>query len=452
MRVTQGMLTQQFLYNLSNINQRIEQEQTQSSTGKTLNKPADNPLAVSQDMAIRATLAQATAYQGVISTGLSWMNNTSSVVQNMITTLQSIQTNVNEASSMTTANPSAINALLDTTQQLVNQLYSDANATQGNNYLFSGTQLSSSGSSIASEFMVKSTSGTIYYDTPGTGTASNGISQTVTPEPIAASLTDQGGLIALGQSYNIVFDATNIGSNGAIQSGTIELTSSTGSIIASGTIPASSVPGSIVTLTATTGTGNLAITLGSNLYQLTPVSGVSGTSTYSQTDVITSGTGTNSSIGYEVSQNVNISINLTAAQLFHQSPDGTTPDLQTNLSQIIMHMSAMSAALANNPPNMSSYQSQLANLQGDFGNLQSNTNQVINMNALLGTRIQRMQAIQQQLNSYSLSITTEKSTLEDANMASVLTQYSTDQTVYQSALAIGAKILLPTLLTYLPNG
>jgi flagellar hook-associated protein 3 FlgL len=41
--------------------------------------------------------------------------------------------------------------------------------------------------------------------------------------------------------------------------------------------------------------------------------------------------------------------------------------------------------------------------------------------------------------------------IEDANEAKVITNFSTDQTVYEAALQMGAQILLPSLVNYLPS-
>ena len=101
MRITQTMMTQQFLNNITNDNQRMSQLEQELSTGKQLNSPSDNPLAVSQDMGIRAILAQTQGYQSTISAGLTWMNNTSGALQNIITGLQTIRTQVVEGISGT---------------------------------------------------------------------------------------------------------------------------------------------------------------------------------------------------------------------------------------------------------------------------------------------------------------------------------------------------------------
>jgi flagellar hook-associated protein 3 FlgL len=85
-------------------------------------------------------------------------------------------------------------------------------------------------------------------------------------------------------------------------------------------------------------------------------------------------------------------------------------------------------------------------------NLQAGMSNVTNLNASLGATIQRVTALQNQMTQYATTMTNQKSTLEDANMAQVITQFSTDQTVYQSALKMGSEVLLPSLVSFLPNG
>ncbi|MDQ0190666.1 hypothetical protein JI721_11275 [Alicyclobacillus cycloheptanicus] len=447
MRVTQSMLTQQFLYNLSNISQQIQTDQNESSTGKLLNEPSDNPLAVSQDMAIRATLAQSTAYQGVITNGLAWMNNTSSTIQNMITTLQSVQANVTEALSSTSANAADLQALTTTTQQLVNQIYDDVNASQSGSFLFSGTQTNVAASDIASGTLLTTGNSTSFYEAPGSGNGSSGVSQSAAPQPIASSLQDPNGLLDANTTYKLVLTASSIQSDGSIQSGTIQLETQSGTVVASGTIPSGSSSGATITLSDTNG-GSLSLTLG-NVFQVSP--GASGTLSYQQTDVLAPSAGAASKMNYEVSQGVAIPVNVTAADLFHTVPPGASGDLQSTLANIVNTLSAMTQE-ASSGSTSSQYQSLVQSLQSYFSDLQANTNYMTSVNADLGTRIQSMTAVQNQMSTYVQSLTTQQGNLENADMATVLTKYSTVQTVYEAALQIGAQILLPSLLNYLPNG
>jgi len=295
MRITQTMMTQQFLSNITNDNQRMSQLEQELSTGKQLNSPSDNPLAVSQDMGIRAILSQTQGYQSTISAGLTWMNNTSGALQSMISGLQTIRTQVVEGLNGT-SNTSAIqNALANSVQQLTAGIYQTLDSQQGNRYLFGGTQ---------------------------TGTA-----------PTAS------------------------------------------------------------------------------------LSGASGP------------------LNYQVANNNTIQVNVTASSLFLTTPAGASNNLQQTLANIATNLQS--------PGNMSA-------LQTDLKDLSANLNNVVNANADLGTRINRLTALQNQMTQYSTTMTNQKGVIEDANMAQVITQFNTDQTVYTAALKMGAQILLPTLVSFLP--
>lgn len=300
MRVTQGMLTQQFLYNITNTNNNMQNLENELSTGKVLNEPSDDPLAVSQDMAIQSALSDANGYQSTVSAGLTWMNNTSSTLQSMITSLEAISNNVEAAINGTNQSPNAEAASAATVQQLVNGIYQLLDTQQGDSYLFGGTN--------------------------------------TTSQP----------------SKN---------------------------------------------LTAATG-----------------------------------------DINYEISYGVNVTVNVTAAQLFlsqgSQVQGNPTQDLQDTLSSIVADLGSGNTT----------------NLQTDLQNLSDHINNVISINATVGSTIQRLTSMQSQLSQYTTSLTTEKGVIEDANMAQVITQFNTDQTVYTAALQMGASILQPSLVSYLPNG
>lgn len=441
MRVTQNMLTQQFLYNLSNINQQISQDQEEMSTGKALNEPSDNPLAVSQDMAIQATLSQTTAYQSTINTALSWMQNSSTSVQSIISSLQSIQDNVNEALNATSSSPAQLQSLADVTQQLVDQINNDADTQQGSQYLFGGTQVTTAPTSMPPGVLVNQSA----FDDAGVGTGTGGVTQSSGTSTIVSSLSDPDQLLQSGQSYSLVFDASSIGSDGSIQSGTITLEAA-GVTVASATIPSGTALGASITLQAVSGSGTMQLSLG-DMFEVSP-SAKSGMS-YQQTDTITPTNGFASDINFQVSKDVNVPVNLTAAQMFRTVPTSGTSDLQSTLTQTVSDLKTMATDLQSS--NSQGDQGDLTNLQSDLSNLTANLNQVIDMNAELGSRIQSVTAIQTQMSQYSNTLTDQQNNLVNANMAQVITKFSTDQTVYEAALQMGAQVLLPTLVSYLPS-
>ena len=288
------MMTQQFLNNITNDNQRMSQLEQELSTGKQLNSPSDNPLAVSQDMGIRAILAQTQGYASTISAGLTWMNNTSGALQNIITGLQTIRTQVVEGISGTSNTPAIQQALAKSVQQLTAGINQTLDSQQGNRYLFGGTQTS----------------------------------------------------------------------------------------------------------TAPT----------------TSLSSASG------------------ALNYQVANNTTIPVNVTASSLFLTTPSGASSNLQQTLGNIVTDLQAGNTQ----------------GLQSDLADLSANLNNVVNANADLGTRINRLTALQNQMTQYSTTMTNQKGVIEDANMAKVITQFNTDQTVYTAALKMGAQILLPALVNFLP--
>lgn len=301
MRVTQSMMTQNFLYNITNDNSAMQTLENELSTGKTLNEPSDNPVGVSQDMQINTTIAQTAAYQSTISAGQTWMSNTSNAVQSILSTLQSVQGVVIQGMNTPNQSTSAKAALAATAQSYLDNIKQVMDSKQDNRYLFGGT--------------ADSTAPSTY-------------------------------------------------------------------LFGAGTPPA----------------------------------------------------GASNALNYEVAPGVQVPINLTATAVMQSTPTGASADLQTTLTNIVSDLSSGSESA----------------LQADLNNLTANTTQVTNLNAGLGSTQIRLTALQNQMSQYATTITNEKGVIEDANMAQVITQFNTDQTVYEAALKMGSQVLLPSLVSYLP--
>ncbi len=449
MRITQNMMTNQFIYNITNQNQQMQTLENELSTGKSLNKPSDNPLAVSQDMAIRTTLSETTSYQSTISSGLSWLQNTSSAIQQIQTALQSLQSTLLEGINATNQSPSTMQALSETAQQLSSTIYQELNAKQGNRFLFGGLQTGvAPAAATAVPYSTVSTSDGSYYSIPGTFTtmpSNSGI--TSTGGSIATAITDQSNTLANGQPYALQL-SENVTSQGTITAGTLTLLNQfTGAVLATGSAPTNiqvnAQSGSIATLTFTNGSQGtppkqLAVTLG------TPVTSVSGTAgSFTMTDALVPtgnlaasdavSTGSSGTISYNVAPSVDIPVNVTASDLM-LSGSAAGSSLQQTLQQISTNLLTGNTSA----------------LQNDLSNLQANMSNVTNVNANVGSRIQRLTVLQNQMNNYQTTLTNQKGVIQGANMAQVISQFNTDQTTFTAALKMGAQILLPSLVSYLP--
>lgn len=439
MRITQNMMTQQFLYNITNQNQQMQTLENELSTGKSLNQPSDNPLGVSQDMAIRASLSETTSYLSTIQSGLSWMQNTSSALTQIGTALQSLQSTVLEGINSTSQNPSSLQALSQTAQQVSSAIYQELNAKQGDSYLFGGLQTTVAPSSTTSApFATVSTTEGSMSMISNSFTTTNSSNMTDTGTPIATTISDPSIILSQSQPYELQA-SESVNSAGTVTSGTINLINPfTGALIASGSL-AGTTSGSIVTLTAVSGTSQLTLTLGN------PVSIVSGTSgSFTITDILAPSSdiiagfslvsGATGSINFNVAPSVTVPTNVTADQIMQAGASGT--DLQSTLKNI------SSDLLDGNT----------TALQSDLSDLQNNITNVTNISADVGSRIQQLTALQNQLTNYQSVLTNQKGVIQSANMAQVISQFNTDQTVYSAALKMGSEILLPSLISYLPNG
>src|SRR3954451_7858785 len=89
MRITQRSLAVTSLQNLNRNMEQIAKLQAQQSSGKTINKPSDDPTGTNAAMQTRQEMAGAAQYARNISDGLSQLDATDSALQNMLEQVQS---------------------------------------------------------------------------------------------------------------------------------------------------------------------------------------------------------------------------------------------------------------------------------------------------------------------------------------------------------------------------
>jgi flagellar hook-associated protein 3 FlgL len=91
MRITQRALAVTSLQGLNRNMDAIAKLQAQLTSGKTINKPSDDPTGTNAAMQTRQELAGATQYARNISDGLSQLNATDSALQNMVKQVQKVR-------------------------------------------------------------------------------------------------------------------------------------------------------------------------------------------------------------------------------------------------------------------------------------------------------------------------------------------------------------------------
>lgn len=398
MRVSDSMMMQNYLYNLNQLQGALNQSQNVITTGKQLNSPSDNPLAVATDMQLTTEMAQNQAYQSSAVQAQNQLSATSTTLSDLQNTLQSVQGLVLQALNTTSSTTDA--ALAQNLVQLVDGLYQQVDARQGNEYLFGGYATNQQVSSYVS---------------------TNQLATNVS----AASLTTP--VVAKG--------------------GTLHLVGSIGH--ADVAVPAGTTLQSLITginqSTAETGIAASTVNQGGTLrLVLTPAQSGQAFGVYAPSVVLTGGStfsGTGSSVAAPppgAGQNIEVSVspsiqetaNVTGTDLFTTAPSASAQDLQGTLQSILNDIANPSA------------------LQSDLQSLSANIHHITGAESSVGARVQQLSTLQSQLSSQNHSAQNQQATMVDANMAQAYSTYDAQLSAYQAALKVGSQILLPTLAQY----
>ncbi len=137
MRVTQSMLSNNMLKNLSNSYNRLGKLQDQISTQKKFTKPSDDPVAAMMGMNYRSDVNKIEQYTRNIGEVNNWVNSTDDALNHAVLALQRVRELTVQASNGTYEGDQR-KAIAEEIKQLKEQI-SDIGDTQiGDKYIFNG--------------------------------------------------------------------------------------------------------------------------------------------------------------------------------------------------------------------------------------------------------------------------------------------------------------------------
>ena len=142
--------------------------------------------------------------------------------------------------------------------------------------------------------------------------------------------------------------------------------------------------------------------------------------------------GNNQDVEFEVGNNLSLPISVNGQTLFKTSITGVLGVFDT--------LSALSAALMTNDT---------AGINNALGNIDGSIDNVIAHRADLGARSNRMTALREQLDATSANLQQNLSSIQDADMAKTITEFTNASNVYKAALSVGAKIIQPSLVDFM---
>lgn len=139
MRVTQSMLSNNMLRNLSNSYSRLDKLQDQISTQKKFTKPSDDPVAAMMGMNYRTDLNRVQQYTRNIGEVRNWVDSTDDALDKGVLALQRVRELTVQASNGTLEGDQR-KAIAEEVKQLKEHLQNIGDTQVGGKYIFNGNQ------------------------------------------------------------------------------------------------------------------------------------------------------------------------------------------------------------------------------------------------------------------------------------------------------------------------
>lgn len=140
-RVTNNMLINDLARNLNTNMRQMELYQKQLQTGRTINRPSDNPAGLVKSLRLRTNLTEGEQYLNNISEAISFMETTDAALDNIGQIMHRVRELTVKAANTGTNDQGALNAIADEVEELNDQLKMIANTTYGSKHVFAGTNV-----------------------------------------------------------------------------------------------------------------------------------------------------------------------------------------------------------------------------------------------------------------------------------------------------------------------
>ena len=140
LRVTQNILNQNLLFNLQRTNKTMDRLQEQVSSGRTINKPSDNPVTAVRSMFYRSSLNEIDQYKRNADDGISWMTATDESLDEVTSVLQRVRELTVQGANGTNSETDRY-AIAEEINQLKEHLGEISNSQIAGKYIFAGSDV-----------------------------------------------------------------------------------------------------------------------------------------------------------------------------------------------------------------------------------------------------------------------------------------------------------------------
>lgn len=415
MRITNNMLINNMLSSLSTNLARTSKYQTQLATGKRISRPSDDPIVASKSLKLRTDVAEIEQYRRNTDDATSWMGITEATLGQLGDVLQRTRELSVQAANGTNTTED-MRKIASEVDELRKQTVQLANATYAGRFVFSGFKTDKP-----------------LMDENGDFVLSVGINEDIRFE------------IGIGDNLNINVSGGDLFNRNTSASGNTAGTSLGNNAIA---FPMDITAGSNDILDLTVDGEAISVTLPAATYSdpfvfLTVVQSAINSATATAADVtasfssgrlmLTSGTtGAGSSLTVDPAS--------TSAATLGMSTPSVLPGTSGTKGTLMQMFDNLLAGM--NSGNHAAVSTLIAEVDLEIEN-------VLRIRSGVGARMNRLELTANRLDDDKIGFTKLMSLNEDVDMAEAIMNLTNENNVYQASLAVGAKVIQPTLVDYL---
>ncbi|MGV8982688.1 flagellar hook-associated protein FlgL [Clostridium sp.] len=426
MRVTNQMLSNNFLRDMRTNLSNLSKIQNQMASGKQINKPSDDPAKASKIMGMYSEIDANKQYNSNIKNTSNWLDVTDTTLDH----IGKVIGRIDELLVSTGGSANELNsrkAIKDEINQRVQELSQLLNTSFDGKYIFGGTDGTSKPVGTGKDIL---------------GNDELLCSTKVVGKTIDGEMTYNGGTVDVGKTLNISINgatAIKVTTTAEIKKGETTMAKAAETLqidintaITSANVAAGKNAGDVGFIeeakVKATGDGSFTISPSGNIAfsDESPSNAAKDLGLIQRPDMLL----------VEVSQGVIMDYNTTASQVINYGT-GAGENLMKLLEGITSHLEST------NPEDIKA----LAN--GDLKGVQDVMTNVLKLRSEVGAKQNRMESAESRNTDQNLNMTEILSATEDIDITETAMQYATMQTIYMAALQTSAKVLQPSLLDYL---
>ncbi len=181
MRITNNMLTNNFMNNYNQSLSKVSKLQNQLDSGKAIDKPSDDPVKKVRSLNFYTGLSTNDMFSQNASDAISWMSTSDGAINSIVDNITSIRTLVVNASS---TNPkSSYDAISTQVDKAIDELVDLGNTQIGGRYIFGGQADRTFANGATQPFTRDSATGVVTYNGTWDGQATDNNSATSAANP-----------------------------------------------------------------------------------------------------------------------------------------------------------------------------------------------------------------------------------------------------------------------------